>query len=77
MYTGDLNLNYSFRHGVDLPRQLARIEPTWVIVEYPASVSDETYSLLAESGFSPVARFQGWVDWTNGDVVVYRRQQPG
>lgn len=74
IYAEDLNLNYSFRHGIDLPRQLERIDPAWVVVEYPASVSDETYSLLAKSGFFPIAHFRGWVDWTNGDVVVYRRK---
>src|SRR5204863_9893813 len=72
-YANDLNLTYSLRFGTDLPEQLARIHPQWVIVEYPNSVSRQTFEMLAANGYVEVRRFKGWVDWTNGDLIVYRR----
>jgi 4-amino-4-deoxy-L-arabinose transferase-like glycosyltransferase len=73
IYDGDLKLSYSFHHGADLMERLARIHPQWIVVEYPRSVSPETYDLIKHAGFSEVAHFHGWADWNNGDIVVYRR----
>lgn len=72
LYADDLNLTYTYRHGVDLAQQLLRVRPTWIIVEYPSSVSRDTYDLLARAGYERAVSFPGWVDWTNGDVLVYR-----
>ena len=40
---------------------------------YPNHVSEANYKLLEDRGFMQVQRFRGWVDWNNGDVLVYRR----
>jgi hypothetical protein len=73
IYAGDLVLTYSLRHGEDLRRQL-NVQPGWIILYYPNSVAPETYALIERTGFVPAARFEGWVDWDNGDVLVFRRQ---
>ena len=73
VYAGGLNLTYSLRHGADLPQKLTRIEPAWLIVEYPRSVSQETCEVIQRAGFRETAQLHGWVDWTNGDIVVYHR----
>lgn len=72
LYAGDLNLAYTFKHGENLPRILSRLRPDWVIVEYPNSVRPETYKLLEMTGYTEAVRLDGWIDWTNGDVIVYR-----
>lgn len=76
IYANDLNLTYSLRlgGGADLPAKLQSIHPQWVIVEYPNSVSSKAYQELATNGYVDVARLRGWVDWTNGDLIVYRRK---
>jgi hypothetical protein len=70
-YLGDLDPVYSLLHGADFSRKLADVEPTWVVLYYPNNVSADTYALLEENGFAVVARPAGWVDWNNGDVLVY------
>lgn len=75
IYAHDMNLTYSLRHGADLPQKLVSVRPRWIIVEYPRSVRPETYELILRAGFTRAARFHGWVDWTNGDIVVYQRNE--
>jgi 4-amino-4-deoxy-L-arabinose transferase-like glycosyltransferase len=72
VYAGDLNVMYSLRHGADLDQALAGAQPQWVILYYPRSVRQETYELLRDGGFIESHPFRGWVDWDNGDVIVYR-----
>ena len=74
IYANDLNLTYSLRHGIDLSQKLSGVQPQWIIVEYPRSLSRETYQIIDRAGYANAAHFDGWVDWTNGDVLVYRRQ---
>jgi hypothetical protein len=64
---------YSLFHGADLERKLGEIDPVWVVLYYPRSVSPQAYALLEDHGFVVDRRFPGWVDWNNGDVIVYRR----
>lgn len=59
--------------GRDLQAHLDRDDPTWVVVLYERSVPPARLAQLAERGFTPVRRLRGWVDWGNGDVVIYRR----
>jgi hypothetical protein len=64
---------YSLLHGADLEQKLATVDAPWVVLYYPRHVSTGNYALLARHGFAEDRRFRGWVDWNNGDVVVYRR----
>ncbi len=73
LYTGDPKLTYVFKHGENLPRALATVQPQWLIVDYPNSVKPETYRFIEQSGFKEAVRFPGWADWTNGDVIVYHK----
>jgi hypothetical protein len=75
VYARDLELTYSLRHGADLSERLAATNPMWMIVEYPKSVGPDTYDSLQKQGFIEKARFAGWVDWSNGDVIVYGRER--
>jgi hypothetical protein len=72
VYARDLNLVYSLRLRDELEQKLAASDVEWVILEYPKS-TPEAINLLVRSGFVETARFRGWVDWNNGDVIVYRR----
>jgi len=77
VYGRSLDPAYSLFHGEDLPEALEAGEPMWVIVMYPRSVPEDRYELLADRGYRLVRRFDGWVDWGNGDVLVYRRISRG
>lgn len=46
----------------------------WVILLYPRSVAPERFATLAREGFELLTRHRGWVDWDNGDVMVFRRR---
>lgn len=76
VYAGDLDLRYSGVHGARLDRTLRDAQPRWVVLYYPRRVADEQYELLRGRGFTLRRRFDGWVDWTNGDVLVYERDAP-
>jgi hypothetical protein len=78
LYLGDLAPAHSPFHGADLPRQLDLLHPGWIVLYYPNHVSRDNYALLEARGYSLVRRIRGWVDWSNhdwsnGDVLVYRR----
>jgi hypothetical protein len=65
---------YSLPHGADLDRKLSEAKPAWVVLYYPNHVSADRYELLAQRGFAQKRRFHGWVDWNNGDVLVYQKR---
>ena len=44
----------------------------WMIVLYPRSIEVGTNKVLNEN-WTLAETFPGWVDWGNGDVLVYRR----
>lgn len=74
VYTGALDASFSLMHGADLDRQLTEHDPAWVIVTYPNSVAPDRYDLLRARGFEPRVRLPGWIDWTNGDVVIWGKR---
>jgi hypothetical protein len=67
-------LEYTLPHGADLDEKLSESSPVWVVLYYPNHVSADAYALLAQRGFIEQQRFHGWVDWDNGDVVVYQKR---
>ena len=73
VYGGDLDLAHSLFHGRDIAPALAAHDPAWLIVLYPAHVSDETWGIIGEAGFVVEARLPGWIDWGGGEVVVFRK----
>ncbi len=73
IYLAHLEPTYSLHHGENLSDVLAVANPDWVIIYYPRSVASDRLQILADRGFERVATFPGWVDWTNGDVIVMRR----
>ena len=75
IYLADLEPDYSLGHGADLRRTLAGSDPGWIVLYYPNHVSPQRYALLRESGFHRAKRFRGWVDWTNGDVEVWKKDE--
>ena len=46
----------------------------WMIVLYPRSIEVGTNKVLNEN-WTLAETFPGWVDWGNGDVLVYRRNE--
>ncbi len=72
-YMADLQPAWSLLHGVDLERQLEVAEPAWVIVYYPQRFTADRRAVLADRGFVLERTFPGWVDWDNGDVLVWAR----
>jgi hypothetical protein len=60
-------------HGAALERELDAAAPAWIIALYPRSVGPARLALLERRGYRLERAFRGWVDWTNGDVLVYGR----
>jgi len=66
----------SYALGTNLERDLAANKPAWVVVLYPNHVGDDRLALLVQRGFTLRAQFDGWVDWGEGDVLLYERTAP-
>ena len=49
------------------------VGPDVALMLYPDRVSPETWAGLQAAGFETVERFEGWLDWGNGDVIVLQR----
>jgi hypothetical protein len=73
VYAGSMELRYSLRHGADLAVQLDATRPRRVIGYYPRHIGPEALAALEERGYRLARRFRGWVDWGNGDVLVWER----
>ena len=56
--------------GVTIDKVSTNIQ--WMIVLYPQSIAVGVRKVLNEN-WTLVETFPGWVDWGNGDVLVYRR----
>ena len=56
--------------GVTIDKVPTNIQ--WMIVLYPRSIAVGVSKVLNEN-WTLVETFSGWVDWGNGDVLVYRR----
>jgi len=56
-------------------KHLEALDPDihWLIVLYPSSI-DAKASTALKNSWSEHRRLHGWVDWTNGDVIIYRRK---
>jgi hypothetical protein len=76
VYAARMDLTVSLGHGSDIDDKLAESRPRWVVVYYPRSVPQRTYAALRAAGFTEAVRFEGWVDWGNGDVVVWSPSIP-
>lgn len=48
-------------------------QPQWLIVIYPRSLTQEAQAAIARDWIL-AAEFDGWVDWNNGNVLVYRNK---
>ncbi|MFO0873342.1 MAG: hypothetical protein U0575_05160 [Phycisphaerales bacterium] len=59
--------------GRDLAAVLEHRHPRWVVLLYPRSVPADRFAALERAGFTLRTRHAGWVDWDNGDVLVYER----
>lgn len=77
VYASDLPLTYRLSVGRQAETPLAASRPEWIIIEYPNSLPEATWQALATAGYVIEARFEGWVDWTNGDVVVMKLANSG
>lgn len=73
VYKFELNLTYSMQHGVDLKEKLNALRPQWIILYYPKHLTKQRSELLQNKGYEISQQFKGWVDWGNGDVVVYKK----
>lgn len=47
--------------------------PDVAVMLYPNLVSEHVVEQLHDAGYREIARFSGWLDWGNGDVVVLGR----
>lgn len=76
VYAGDTPLAFTGPLGRDIDAALAATRPEWVILMYEPAVPEARRALLREAGFREEARFDGWLDWGAGDVVVLRHAKP-
>ena len=58
-------------HALETKRYLAYIPEN--VMLYPNLVSEHVVEQLHDAGYREIARFSGWLDWGNGDVVVLGR----
>ena len=61
--------------GTGLDANSLAVGPDVALVIYPDLVAAETRSRLDAAGFEVAGRFDGWLDWGRGDVVVLRRSK--
>lgn len=73
IYREEMDFSYSLFHGRNLPDDLERTNPTWIILMYPNHVSAENKTLLNTQGFTETQLFRGWADWGNGEIIIYRK----
>ncbi|MBC24517.1 MAG: hypothetical protein CMJ32_11480 [Phycisphaerae bacterium] len=59
-------------HGSELQAALENAPASWVIVTYPDSVVEGGYEVLEQMGFVHATTLHGWVDWGNGNIMIYR-----
>ena len=61
--------------GKDLDAVLARGKPAFVVVLYPERLAAATFTTL-DRDFDRTHRLDGWADWGQGDVEIWRRSGP-
>lgn len=67
----DLHLQSTGVLGEDLGDLAAA--PDVALMLYPNLVSEHVMGQLHDAGYREIARFSGWLDWGDGDVVVLER----
>ena len=67
----DIQLIGSGNLGDSLPN--LQDTPPIIIMLYPDLIPEEVNQKLALAGYTPDARFFGWLDWGHGDVAVLTR----
>ncbi|MFK7961028.1 MAG: glycosyltransferase family 39 protein [Phycisphaerales bacterium] len=73
-YAADLQPTFSLLLGRDLDRELPTAGgPTFVIELYPTKVDASVHDALRGRGYTEAATLDGWIDWTHGDVRIWRR----
>ena len=58
--------------GKDLDAVVARDQPAFIVVLYPERLAPETFASL-DRDFDRTHRLDGWADWGQGDVEIWRR----
>ncbi len=61
--------------GRDLDSTMLRSGPDVAVILYPDLATKETRERMEDAGFRVEGRFEGWLDWGHGDVVVMRRTE--
>ena len=59
--------------GSDLDARSLAVGPDHLLMLYPSRVSAEVLDLLRDAGFTIHREYEGWLDWTHGDVAVWTR----
>ena len=63
------------RLGSGLDRNALVVGPDVALVIYPDLLAATTWERLDAAGFEEAGRFDGWLDWGRGDVMVLRRNR--
>jgi hypothetical protein len=58
--------------GKDLDAVVARDQPAFIVVLYPERLAPEIFASL-DRDFDRTHRLDGWADWGQGDVEIWRR----
>ena len=62
------------RLGAGLDEDTLAVGPDTAIMLYPDLVAPTTLERLESAGFRPIERYEGWLDWGRGDVLVLGRE---
>lgn len=73
-YTAGLEPTFSLDLGRDLDRELPAADPPRYVIElYPTRVDGSVHDALRRRGYAETVTLDGWIDWTHGDVRIWRR----
>ena len=68
-----LRLRHAGDLGAHLDAEALASGPDRIVVLYPDLVAESTRAMLEEAGFTTTRRFEGWLDWSHGDVELLVR----
>ena len=63
--------------GSTLDDRALDVGPDHMLMLYPSRVSPEVRQRLLDAGFVIHRRYDGWLDWTHGDVEIWTRPTAG
>lgn len=69
----DLRLQHAVDLGARLDDETLAAGPDHIVLLYPDLIAEPTRAMLETAGFKTTARFEGWLDWGNGDVELLMR----